>query len=448
MQGRRFGVLALLMSASSIATASGKDDVRKPNLLLIVADQMRASALGAVGNPDIRTPHLDALAAGGILFTNAIASAPVCSPSRAQIMTGRYAYTTGVIHNDLELPDQEITLAELLRSRGYRTGYIGKWHLSGDRDPFVPEEKRQGWEYWAVRNVSHEHFDTFYYRDDPENPIRLPGWEPDGQTDLAIQFLERNRERPFCLMLSYGPPHDPYVAPPRWADRYPPESLRTRPNVPEELRHEVRAMLAQYYGMITGLDENVGRLMKALEALELAEDTIVLFTSDHGDMLGSQGHWLKQRPWEESIRIPLILRYPRRVAPNQTKDWIFSTVDVTPTLLGLVGAPIPANIEGFPYAPTILGESDREREAAFLFNVHRGGGPGMDWRGIRTKSWVYAYGADGDWVLYDLREDPFELVNLVDDPRYEAEKRRLRARVESWRSEIRDDRPLARAARR
>lgn len=439
--------LALLMFFSSIELAA-EDDTPKPNVLLIVADQMRGSAVGAMGNPDVRTPNLDALAAAGILFTNAIASAPVCSPSRAQIMIGRYAFTTGVIHNDLALPDRERTLAELLRPLGYRTGYIGKWHLSGDRDPFVPKEDRQGWEYWAVRNVSHEHFDSFLYRDDPENPVWLPGWEPDAQTDLAIRFIEGRRDRPFCLMLSYGPPHNPYVAPPRMADRYPSESLRTRPNVPGELRREVAEMLAQYYGMITGLDENVGRLMKALDALGLAEDTIVVFTSDHGAMLGSHGQWLKQRPWEESIRIPLFLRYPRRVAPNQTKDWIFSTLDVTPTLLGLVGAPLPENIEGFRYAPTILGETDREREAAFLFNVHRGAGPGMDWRGIRTKRWVYAYTDDGDWILYDLLEDPFELVNLVNDPRYDAERHRLRARVDSWRTAIGDDLPLARASRR
>ncbi|MGH9319639.1 MAG: sulfatase family protein [Vicinamibacteria bacterium] len=152
---------------------------------------------------------------------------------------------------------------------------------------------------------------------------------------------------------------------------------------------------------------------------------------------------VKQRPWEESIRVPLILSYPRRVVSGQRKDWNFSTVDVVPTLLELVGTAIPENVQGLSYAPGMLGKSGREREAAYLFNVHRGAGPGMDWRGIRTKEWVYAYKADGDWILYDLLKDPFQLENVVADPRYERKKAELSARLERWRSAIGDDLPLA-----
>jgi len=321
---------------------------------------------------------------------------------------------------------------------GYATGYIGKWHLAGHRKNPIDATNRRGWDFWAVRNCSHAHSKPEYWLNNAEEPVRVPGWEPDVQTDLAVEFIKKNKEAPFCLFLSFGPPHNPYKAPAEYVDMYEGKELKERPNVPDGRP----SYLKHYYAMTTSLDSCMGRISAALNEAGISEDTILVFSSDHGDMLGSQGHRLKQRPWEESINIPFILRYPRRVKKGQRRDWIVSSVDVMPTLLGLCGIPVPSEVQGLDYSATFTGQSDTERDAAFLFNVHRGGGPGTDWRGIRTKDWVYAYHAQGDWVMYDLKNDPYELNNLVDNPKHASKKKELKAQLEAMRKDLGESRPL------
>ncbi|VGO16530.1 Arylsulfatase [Pontiella desulfatans] len=411
---------------------------RRPNLVFVFADQMRASALGCMGNPQVITPNLDRLAGEGLLVTNAVSAQPVCTPYRAHLMTGRYGHTTGVIHNDIRLPDDETVIAERMRQGGYATGYIGKWHLAGNRNNPVDATNRRGWDFWAVRNCSHQHSAPQYWLNDATEPVVVPGWEPEVQTDLALEFIQRKKREPFCLFVSFGPPHNPYKAPEKHTAMYQGKTLTARPNVPSGKTTN----LLPYYAMVTSLDECVGRIRDALDEAGIAEDTILVFTSDHGDMLGSQGHRLKQRPWEESIHIPFILRYPRKVRAGQRRDWIVSSVDVMPTLLGLCGLPVPPQVQGLDYSATFTGESDVEREAAFLFNVHQGGGPGTDWRGIRTKQWSYAYHFAGDWVLYDLKQDPHQLNNLIDDPKHAARKKELHQQLEALRATLGESRPL------
>jgi arylsulfatase A-like enzyme len=411
---------------------------KRPNIVFVFADQMRAHAMGCMGNKQVITPHLDKLASEGLLVTNGISAQPVCSPYRAQLLTGRYGHSTGVIHNDIRLPDSEVVISELMKKQGYSTGYIGKWHLSGNRKNPVDAKSRRGWDFWAVRNCSHAHSSPEYWLNDAKEPIRVPGWEPDVQTDLAVEFIKKNKQAPFCLFLSFGPPHNPYRAPSKYVEMYKGKILKTRPNVPEK---NTKSLL-QYYAMTTSLDSCMGRINDALDNAGISEDTIVVFTSDHGDMLGSQGHSLKQRPWEESINIPLILRYPRRVKAEQRRDWIVSSVDVMPTLLGLCDIPIPSQLQGLDYSATFVGKSDTERDAAFLFNVHNGGGPGTDWRGIRTKEWTYAHHFSGDWVMYDLKNDPYQLKNLVDDPKFAAKKKELHKQLEAMRKNLGESRPL------
>jgi len=443
---REFVRVASAGIAAATAGAGGElfgaaDRRRRPNVLYVFADQMRASAMGCMGNPCVKTPNLDKLAREGMLLTNALSCSPVCSPYRAQLLTGRFGHHTGVIHNDIKLPDEEVTLPEVLKRGGYATGYIGKWHLNGDRQGFVKREDRQGWDYWAALACSHRYFKTRYYRDTPE-PIPIDGYEPDVQTDLAIEFMRQNAGRPFCLAVSFGPPHNPYKAPAK-CDIYDPVKVPLRPNVPKEKAKKWRPVIAQYYGLVTSLDANIGRMMRALAKLGLADDTVFCFSSDHGDMLGSQGHRLKQRPWEESINVPFILRYPRRIDAGQTRDTLFSSVDVMPTLLGLCGAPAPPNVDGLDLSPLLLGTGGEEPECVCFTNTHRGGGPGTDWRGIRTKQYMYAYHAEGDWVLYDLKADPYELKNLLGDPRHQVIRDRLRAALDAWREKTGDTAELA-----
>ena len=412
---------------------------KRPNIVFVFADQMRAHAMGCMGNKQVVTPHLDKLAREGVLVTNAISCQPVCTPYRAQLLTGRYGHSMGVIHNDIRLPDNEIAISELMKKQGYATGYIGKWHLSGNRKDPVDAKSRRGWDFWAVRNCSHAHAQPEYWMNDSKQSIRVPGWEPEVQTDLAVEFIKKNQQAPFCLFLSFGPPHNPYKAAPRkFVKMYKDKRLKARPNVPGGKSTH----LLQYYAMTTSLDSCMGRISDALNDAGISEDTIVVFTSDHGDMLGSQGHRLKQRPWEESINIPFILRYPRKVKAGQRRDWIVSSVDVMPTLLGLCDIPIPSHVQGLDYSATFLGTSDAERDAAFLFNVHRGAGPGTDWRGIRTKQWTYAYHFAGDWVMYDLKNDPYQLKNLVDDPTFAETRKALHQQLESMRKDLRESLPL------
>ncbi len=284
----------------------------RPNIVFVFADQIRAQAMGCMGNRQVITPNLNNLAKEGLLLTNAISCAPVCSQYRAQLMAGRYPHSTGVIHNDIRLPDNEIVISQIIKNQDYRTGYIGKRHPAGYRKDPVDAKGRRGWDFWAVRNCSQ-----------------------------------------------------------------------------------------------------------------------------------GQRHRRKQRPWEESINIPFIVRYPRKIKKGQVRDWTVSSVDVMPMLLGLCGVSIPSQVEGMDYSSTFFGKSIRERNAAFLFNVHRGdSGSGIDWRGIRTKEWTYAYHFSCEWVLYNLKKNPHQLDNLVDDPKFAGKKKELHQQLENLRKELGEPRPL------
>ena len=409
----------------------------KPNIVYLFADQMRAHALGCMGNDQIITPHLDKLAKKGLLFSNAISAQPVCTPYRAHLLTGRFGHTTGVVHNDIRLPDNELLLPEVLKKSGYSTGYIGKWHLAGHRDNPVDETNRRGWDLWAVRNCSHNHMKPQYWLNDSKTPVCVDGWEPDVQTDLAVEYIQQNKNNTFALMVSYGPPHNPYNAPQKYVDLYKDKELTERPNCPE---HDLER-LKQYYAMITSLDDCVGRIVSALTQAGLMENTILCFSSDHGDMLGSQGHRLKQRPWEESINVPFIMSYPEKIKPAK-KDHLFSSVDVMPTLLGLSGCPIPKDVQGENLSQLLTGETQTEQEELFLFNTHHGGGPGCDWRAIRTKEWVYAFHCFGDWVMYDLKNDPYQLNNLAKNPAYKKRRDELRQRLDLLRKKYDENLPV------
>jgi arylsulfatase A-like enzyme len=344
-----------------------------------------------------------------------------------------------MIANDLRLRESETTIAELLAGAGYRTGFIGKWHLDGGpRMPgYVPPgERRQGFEFWAANEVSHQHFDTQYFRDSPE-PIPIKTFEPEAWTDLGIEFL-RGAEadaRPFFLTIQMGPPHNPYKAPDEYTAMYDPEKLTMRPNWSDGgARTPGREDIAAYYAMITAVDDQVGRILAELDTLGLAEDTIVLFSSDHGDMLGSQGMRLKRKPWEESIRVPGIVRYPRGGQKGVESEAFFSHVDFAPTLLSLCGVTPPPEMQGSNLAPVILGGSAEGPDSAFfqIFGPFDGGEVIAGWRGVRTARYMYARYEDRPWVLYDLEADPYEMRNLAGDPAAAELQADLEAKLETW----------------
>ncbi len=399
---------------------------------------MRGQAMGCMGDGNVRTPNLDRLAAESVHFRNTLANTPVCCPARAILMTGQYCHRNGMVANDLRMRESHSSLAKVLRAAGYRTGFIGKWHLDGGpRLPgFVPPgERRQGFEFWAANQCSHRHFDNVYFRDS-EQAIPLGKFEAEGWTDLGLEFLEGSRrdERPFFLCIFYGPPHDPYGAPDEYMRQYDPQKLKLRPNWRAGERVPGRQEIAAYYAAVTAIDRQVGRFTAAIDNAAWRDDTVLLFASDHGDMLGSQGERLKRKPWEESILVPGILRFPRLVKRGRVEDALFTHVDFMPTLLGLCGVNPPAGLQGLDFTPRIAGRRQPNPESAFfqIFGPFAGDGTADGWRGVRTHRYLYARYQSKPWLLYDLKQDPYQQDNLAGQPAAARLQERMESMLEGW----------------
>jgi len=433
---------AALASAPDLMAAVSKKQ-KRPNLLFVFPDMMRSQALACSGNDQVITPNLDKLAAEGMRLTNAISTFPICCPYRAMLMTGKFPLSTGVITNGPPLPEHELCIAEVLKSAGYKTGYIGKWHLNGhggvgaaERQFVPPGPKRQGFDYWAASNIIHNYFNSYYYRDTNEK-IMIEGWEPDTQTDLAIKYMENHKgDDPFCLFLSYGPPHDPYIAPEKFKKMYNPDKLKFRENVFLDLGN--KEILLNYYAAITSLDWNMGRLMETLDRLGIADDTIVVFTSDHGDMIYSLYLFQKQWPYEESINVPFIIRYPRKIKSSRVSDLLLGAPDIMPTLLGLMGVAIPNSVEGKDLSAFLTGTATEPEPDSALIEVITVCARSNDrcgmraWRGVRTKRYTYARFHDEDWVLIDNKLDPYQRRNLIYNKKYKPLRDKLEAKLQQW----------------
>lgn len=427
---------------------------QRPNIVFVFADQMRGMDMGCAGNAEVLTPNMDRLAAGGTRFSRAYANSPVCTPSRATLLTGQYPQANRVIANDLPLPEEATTLGNLFGAGGYRTGYIGKWHLDGvPRDRWTPPgPRRHGFEYWAAYNCSHDYFRLDkYYLDGPE-PVEVAGYEPEVQTDRALDFIAHGGDRPFCLFLSWGPPHDPYpLVPDEYKQRYDPQRITLRPNVQPltpgaqilARSLEPKETLTNYYAAITALDEQLGRIMTHLDVHHLTDDTILIFTSDHGDMLWSHGMMKKQQPWEESINIPLIARWPGHIPAGRTSDALVSIVDFAPTLLGLAGLTAQGDMQGIDRSQLVRGEESSGADSVFIMDLvsvdeaRTQNSP--EWRGVRTRRHTYARLRNGTgWLLYDNERDPFQLQNLADAPEHAATRHLLDVELDRWLDQVGD----------
>jgi arylsulfatase A-like enzyme len=409
---------------------------RRPNVLFVIADQWRAEAFGFAGNPDVKTPNLDRLAHESVWFTNTVSTLPVCCPTRASLLTGQRALTHGVFMNDVPLSPQAKTLPKVLAAAGYDTGFIGKWHVDGHgRSAYIPPERRQGFRYWKALECTHDYGHSFYYADGPEKRT-WEGYDAVAQTSDAQQFLRdhAHSDSPFLLFLSWGPPHEPYqTAPEHYRSLYDAARLTLRPNVPAERREQARQDLAGYYAHCTTLDECMGQLLQTCRELGLEENTIVVFTSDHGDMLWSHGAEKKQQPYEESCRVPLLLRLPPRFGRQGKRlPATIATEDILPTLLRLCGLTVPSTVQGLDFSKVIFGGKDPSDGAATVlcpapFGQWSRARGGREYRAIRTQQYTYARDLKGPWLLYDNRKDPYQLDNLIGRPEYAALQRHLGA---------------------
>jgi len=409
---------------------------KRPNIVFVFSDQHRAQAVGYNGNKDVKTPNLDKLKENSICFNNAISGNPVCSPYRASLLTGQYALTHGVFVNDVQLDPDATSIAKVLKKEGYDTAYIGKWHINDNgRKNFIPEENRQGFDYWKVLECTHDYNNSIYYGDTPQKK-KWDGYDAIAQTRDAQQYIKNKKEdSPFVLFLSWGPPHAPYrTAPEKYQKMYDPKNIELRPNIPEsgvknpaqnevEL-NEIKKDLAGYYAHISALDDCIGDLQNTMEEEGIAENTIFIYTSDHGDLIGSHGAYKKQRPWEECIRVPFLLRYPQEFNDKEIeKDKPINSVDIMPTLLGLCNVEIPETVEGSNYTPYLKDEGTVEKDGVIVECIYPFGQwykeiGGKEYRGLRTERFTYVRALEGPWLLFDNQEDPYQLNNLIGKEKY------------------------------
>lgn len=432
----------------------------RPNIISIVTDDQALWSIGVYGNRESRTPNMDRLAREGARFLNAFVCTPVCSPSRASFLTGRFGTQLGVTDwidpkeakAGKGLPADAVTWPRVLQQHGYRTALIGKWHL-GETPAQHPTKLG---------------FDSFFgalggsFRPkDPElelngRPARLEGFGADILTDAALRFVETNRAGPFALLLHFREPHLPYDPLPE-QDLAPFKDLDpTIPDFPNLRTNQVKNWTRLYYGAIHSVDRNIGRLLARLAELNLDTNTIVLFTSDHGYMIGHHGlhtkgnaHWVSggssgpKRPnmFEESIRIPLIIRWPGVVKPGLEIADTVSNIDTYASVLGMLGIRPPRRWrqEGSDFSPLLFGHKRTTHDVTFgQYDLHNGGLAFM--RMVRTREWklVRHYFTNDLDELYHLAEDPGETMNLYLDPKHELVRDELQQRLTAWQRGIRD----------
>ncbi len=440
----------------------------KPNILCIYIDQLREDALGCTGNPLIRTPNIDRLANEGVRFSEAYVSTPLCTPFRGSFLTGKYAHAAGVHANHFPIRTNQKFLPHYLAEAGYNTGYIGKWHLYGGPKPgFVPPgPDRCGFETFVGFNRGHEYDRSIFYFDDGQ-PYHCPRHEPDFQTDQAIDFMSRaldDDDRPFFTYLCLGPPHHPMKIPDHWKHLYKPGEVLLPKGVPDpelqkkvqgeiiardfggdptnadhshidyrkvpsgepETEDEIRKYIAEYYGMIANVDWNVGRILDWLDARGIADNTCILVFSDHGDMLGQHGYYCgnKRVAYRGSMHVPVLVRYPGQLPAGRVSDALIDlSVDSLPTLLEIAGIAAPPGIHGKSFLAQARGSGIDTHDAIYYqLMLQKGGLEGdvhpVALRGCRDRNWLYVRSKDGPRMLFDLKADPDEEVNLISDPSY------------------------------
>jgi arylsulfatase A-like enzyme len=421
----------------------------RPNVIVFFTDQQRADTTGLHGNPMGLTPNFDRMASEGTHFANTFTCQPVCGPARATLQTGLFASSAGVWQNGIGLAADQPRLATRFKDAGYRTGYIGKWHLS-TTEP-VPREEQIGYDYWMGANILEfcsDAYDLNLYGADGERH-HFPGYRVDAQTDVAIRFIDESKDDPFFLFLSYIEPHhqnhvDSYPAPTGYEEKY------LDPWVPPDLRAlggSSARHLPGYYGMIRRLDEALGRVEDALRSLNLLDDTIILYISDHGNHFKTRNGEYKRSCHDASIRVPCFATGPGFKGGGKI-DELFSIVDIPPTLLDAAGIEPMPGVEGRSAMPLLgavrEGGDRRARACGWPDHVFVQISEAETGRAVRTHRWKYGVTAvDPDdpqrrpvadhaevyheVFLYDLAYDPYELENLVDRDSHTEVRARMRA---------------------
>ena len=394
----------------------------QPNVIVFFTDQQRWDTTGVHGNPMDLTPNFDAMARRGTHVAKSFTCQPVCGPARSCLQTGQYATETGCYRNGIPLPADAKTLAHHFNDAGYKTGYIGKWHLAGEEP--VTEPNRGGYDYWLAANALEFTSDAYDFKvyDNDNEEVKLPGYRVDAQTDAAIRFIDENKDNPFFLFVSYLEPHhqnhiDDYPPPDGYRERY------TGGWIPPDLAAlggSTHQHLGGYYGMVKRLDEALGRYLDALKSLGLTENTILMYTSDHGCHFKTRNSEYKRTCHESALRLPTALQGPGFDGGGQLDDLV-SLLDMPPTLLDAAGIEVPEVMQGRSIMPLVNREETEWPEEVFAQISEAQVG-----RTVRTQRWKYAVDAPDknggrdpgsdryeEQYLYDLQADPYELTNLI-----------------------------------
>ncbi len=446
-----------------------------PNIIFMLTDDQQQSAMSAYGNRILKTPNMDRIAEGGLRFTQAFVTNSLCAPSRASFLTGLYSHAHGVmtngdgptVRNQPGLKDDQITFAHLLRQVGYYTALVGKWHI---------RSWPTGFDHWVILPGQGAYQDP----DMIANGVRVQfrGHVEDVVGDQALAFLQhRPKDKPFCLLYQFKAPHrswnpaarfekvfdDVEIPTPRtFEDKLEgrPEAVRKAEmaiadmpdfrerGVPASLpreerkRRNLQALVKNYYRVLLGVDENVGRVLDFLDKNDLAENTVIVYTSDNGFFLGEHGLFDKRLMYEPSIRIPMLVRCPARVKPGQVDSThLVLNIDVAPTLLELAGVPVPSWMHGRSWLPLLEGQETQWRDA-FLYEYYEY--PAVHCvrknRGVRTDRWklIHFWEQPEEWELYDLKNDPDEINNLAARPEQTGRVKQLQAKLEELRRQVGD----------
>ncbi|MHC4118912.1 MAG: sulfatase family protein [Planctomycetota bacterium] len=428
------------LAAAALGTAAFSASGRKPNVIYIMTDQQRKDTLRCYGNDKVQTPALDGLAARGVLFNSCYTTQPVCSPCRSSMVTGLFPSATGVVENNIPLPADKFSWMRAMHDAGYKVCYIGKWHLGTEPVPDYLDRWRgfhTGWKHWI--------------KDEPRYPrpgesesafrrklkarsrsLRSGGdlvgrYRPDVETDYAIEFITEHRSRPFVCWLSFYPPHTPKTAPPEN------EALYKGKIEPEEQ--------AVYHAMVNRLDANIGRLLRVLDALKLRDNTIIVFTSDHGENYPyNWNHHYKRLCYDQSANVPLIFSWPGTLPEGKQIENVISIADLCPTILGLCGLPWPKSLHGSSARKLMQGDTTGWHKDVFIQNspytTHKkpakGGDSSMRERCIVTDDWKLILNTHREPELYDRRDVEPDRLNVFAEHKNGPVVRDLVKRLARW----------------
>lgn len=429
---RRTLIWIWALAGGVLLPASTHGAGKRPNFLFVYTDDQRYDAMSCVQKeqgdkgrwPFVQTPNMDRLAREGMRFRNGFVVNSLCAPSRASFLTGCYGYLNGVVNNHTPFPENNVTYATLLRQAGYTTGFIGKWHMGKQSG------QRPGFDFSASFIGQGVYMDCPFEINGKSTPTK--GWVDDVSGDFALQFLRENRDKLFVLAVAFKSTHGPCTPPERLKNFYGDAEARTVPNLnipaiyldaPDYGKATptapgaIKAKL-DYHRCVRGADENLGRILDELDKLGLTENTMVIFTSDNGYYLGEHRLGDKRSAYEESMRVPLIVRYPKLSGKGRLIETAALNIDIAPTMLDFAGVPAPAMMQGRSWRPLLEGKSDDWRRTFFYCYYHENGFKTPTMMAVRSDSAkLVKYPGHEEWTeLFDLKADPFEMDNLIKDP--------------------------------